>query len=144
MNVTPGPRGRTMILRSLAGAASSMAGRVRARPARLTPARNRSLSPARVVHVTSKRVVPTLAKASSIARASLYPVLALSSAIAPPVSLRANHVASMVATAPKQEASDDQDRPLLLRVAARGSHRRTVDRVHVSLHGVPTAHRLGS
>jgi Glutathione-dependent formaldehyde-activating enzyme len=41
------------------------------------------------------------------------------------------------------EVSDDQDRPLLLWVAARGGERRTVALWRLSLHGVPTAYRLG-
>src|ERR1700733_13727848 len=45
---------------------------------------------------------------------------------------------------PKMVVSDDdEDRSLLLRVAARGGNRRAMDRGHLSLHGVPTAYRLG-
>jgi hypothetical protein len=79
--------GRTITFRCLAGALSSMAGMVRVRSAKHMPRRNHSFSPLRVVHVTSKRVAPTLAKLSRIACASLCPVLAVlapSSAMAPP------------------------------------------------------------
>ena len=78
-----GPCGRTIRLRSLVIAASSRAGIVRVRSAICMPRRNSSLSPLRVVHVTSNCVAPTLANASSIRRASLCVVLALSSATRP-------------------------------------------------------------
>src|SRR5215472_17851561 len=47
-----------------------------------------------------------------------------------------------LATEPNQEFDNDQDRALLLRLAARGGDRRAGIRGCVSLHGVPTAYRL--
>ena len=67
----PGPCGRTMTLRSLLVALSSMPGRERVSPASDTPRRNQYFSPLRVVTVTSKWLAPTLAKQSSIAHAAL-------------------------------------------------------------------------
>src|SRR5271163_589260 len=84
MNVTAGPCGRTITLRCLVGASSSIRGRFRARSLKLMPRRNHSFSPAHVVQVTSNRVAPTLAKASSIARASLCSIPASSPSMAPP------------------------------------------------------------
>src|SRR6516165_2324985 len=46
------------------------------------------------------------------------------------------------ATEPKWRFDDDQDRALLLRLAARGGNRRAGVCGRVSLHGVPAAYRL--
>ena len=88
MKVTPSPCGRTITLRCLAGACIEHRGQGAAeigrgsRRAETVPCRRRAF-----VHVTSKCVAPTLAKASSIASASVCPCLFAVLSHAPPVFL---------------------------------------------------------